>query len=487
LVRMVFVSAARSRACSFTEVWGMLDVEQSFGEVHFGGAVLGNKSRTRRLVMIADALARHPAGTLPEKLNEPAALHALYRLLQRREVTHASVLAAHQAETHRRIAEHEGPLLAISDATELDYSGLHSLSDLGTIGNGSGRGYICQNVLIVDPSDRSAIGLANQVLHKRAAPPPGETKAEGRLRESRESRLWPRSTTPLPNTKKLIVICDRGGDTFEELEHEQLSQRGFVVRSAKDRWAVLGHTGDVKPQQKLYDLARAAKAVGSYEVRVGATANRAAREAKVQFSFTAVRLLPPKQPRGQHSQEPLAVWVVRAWEINPPAGVEPLEWFLLTNVSVTNAADARKIISWYECRWVIEEYHKAQKTGCSIEDMQFTYAARLEPMIAILSIVAITLLNLRDASRRPDAKTTPATQHIAPEYVAVLSQWRHRETRLDWSVHDFYFALARLGGHQNRKRDHHPGWLVLWRGWTALQLLVAGSQLNHHPPRKKRG
>ena len=76
------------------------------------------------------------------------------------------------------------------------------------------------------------------------------------------------------------------------------------------------------------------------------------------------------------------------------------------------------------------------------------------------------------------AEQKPAvTKHIAPEYVAVLSQWRHRETRLDWSVHDFYFALARLGGHQNRKRDHYPGWLVLWRGWNALQLLVAGSQL----------
>jgi len=466
----------------------MLDLERSFGEVHFGGAELGNKARTRRLVSLAEALVRRPSGTLPQKINEPAALHALYRLLERPEVTHASVLAAHQAETHRRIAEHEGPLLAVSDATDLDYSGLNSLGDLGTIGNGSGRGYICQNVLVVDPRDRQVIGLANQVLHTRVASPPGETKAAGRARESRESRLWPRSTTPLPSTPKLIVICDRGGDTFEELEHEQLSQRGFVVRAAKDRWALPQHADELQqPKQKMYELARAAESVGSYQVQVGATAKRGAREATVQFSFTAVRLLPPKEARGEHSQQPLAVWVVRAWEVNAPAGVEPLEWFLLTNVAVTTAAAARKVISWYECRWVIEEYHKAQKTGCSIEEMQFTYTARLEPMIALLSIVAISLLNLRDASRCPAAKTTPATKHIAPEYVTVLSQWRHRETRLDWTVHDFYFALARLGGHQNRKCDQHPGWLVLWRGWSALHLLVAGSQLNQHRASKKLG
>ena len=115
----------------------MSGTERSFGEIHFGGAELGNKARSRRMVKVADAVLRHPGGTLPHKLKDPAALQALYRLLQRSEVTHASVLAAHQAETFRRIEEHAGPLLAISDATELDYSGLHSLEDLGQIGNGA--------------------------------------------------------------------------------------------------------------------------------------------------------------------------------------------------------------------------------------------------------------------------------------------------------------------------------------------------------------
>ena len=36
-----------------------------------------------------------------------------------------------------------------------------------------------------------------------------------------------------------------------------------------------------------------------------------------------------------------------------------------------------------------------------------------------------------------------------------------RAIRLDWTVHEFFYALARLGGHQNRKSDEEPGWLVL--------------------------
>ena len=97
-------------------------------------------------------------------------------------------------------------------------------------------------------------------------------------------------------------------------------------------------------------------------------------------------------------------------------------------------------------------------------------------MIALLSVVALTLLNLRDASRRAVTRTTPARQLLDDQYIAALSLWRHQEVREDWSIHEFFLALARLGGHQNRKGDKPPGGLVLWRGWSALQLLAAGAQ-----------
>ena len=59
-------------------------------------------------------------------------------------------------------------------------------------------------------------------------------------------------------------------------------------------------------------------------------------------------------------------------------------------------------------------------------------------------------------------------------YIEVLSTWRYGKTRNDLTIHDFFFALARLGGHQNRKHDHRPGWLVLWRGWMKLQYMLDG-------------
>jgi hypothetical protein len=166
--------------------------------------------------------------------------------------------------------------------------------------------------------------------------------------------------------------------------------------------------------------------------------------------------------------------VVYVTEVKPPRGEKPIAWMLLTNEPVRTFDDAWRVTSWYERRWIIEEYHKSLKTGCRIEDLQFTYVERLEPAIALLSAVALTLLGLRDASRRPDAQTRPATTLLAQEYVEVLSSWRHGKIRCDLTIHEFFFALARLGGHQNRKRDHRPGWLILWRGWMKLQCMLDG-------------
>jgi hypothetical protein len=44
------------------------------------------------------------------------------------------------------------------------------------------------------------------------------------------------------------------------------------------------------------------------------------------------------------------------------------------------------------------------------------------------------------------------------------------------TIREFSLALGRLGGHMNRRSDGLPGWLMLWRGWTKLHLMVAGAE-----------
>ena len=267
---------------------------------------------------------------------------------------------------------------------------------------------------------------------------------------------------------------DREGETFECQDAMHRTGKHYVIRSQFDRCIQLGHelTGE---QRKLQEHVRTFGASGTRTIEVPARAGQASRTAVCGVSMAAVQLLPPKQPRGEHGRDPLKVWVVRVWELNSPPGAEPVEWILLTNVEVRDLTDANERADWYSCRWIIEEYHKAQKTGCGIEQPQFEFAERLEPVVALLSIVAVQLLQLRDASRHPDAANRSASELFAPIYVKVLSGWRHRGKRSDLTIHEFFFALARLGGHQNRRRDHRPGWLILWRGWTKLQAMVEGA------------
>ena len=112
-----------------------------------------------------------------------------------------------------------------------------------------------------------------------------------------------------------------------------------------------------------------------------------------------------------------------------------------------------------------------------MERLQFTTEERLKPAIGFLSVIALFLLNLRNASRRADAQQRLATELLPELSVVMLSLWRYKQPRPDLTVHEFYYALARLGGHQNRKHDHRPGWLVLWRGWTKLQPMIEAATI----------
>jgi len=389
----------------------MYDTDTRLGHALFGHTELGDQRHTARLVKTFNQMQRHPGGTLPDKLPVPADLRAFYRLCDDDKVPHAVIIAAARQHILAQIAACEGPVLIVQDATEFDYTSLTSLAgDLGQIGKGTHRGYICQNVLAVAADTGEVLGLFDQILHHRDDVPDEETLSEHRERKTRESLLWLRGTEHLPADTKLIDVSDQGSDTFEFIEHEFKSGRRFVVRACKVRKVYAGHQA-VGEQRYLKEYARSLPELGRFTMDVQAQRGRKARkEAEFVVSGGPVLVCPPHAKHGNHGDDPLPLHVVQITEVAPPQGEKAIDWMLLTNERVRTYADAERITGWYEKRWIVEEYHKAQislskGTGCRIEDMQFTTTARLEPAIALLSVVALTLLNLRDASRRPDAQT----------------------------------------------------------------------------------
>lgn len=463
---------------------------QGFVTHYFGPVDLGHQSRNRCFARVAQQISRHPGGTLPDKLSDPNDYLAMDRLMNRREVTHASVLAAHYRRTHEKMQAHAGVVLILHDTTVLDYSGKCALG-LSAIGNGHGSGYLCHNALAVDPQRREVFGLLVQLLHQRVAVGKSEGAKAKRERQSRESRLWSHAVQACPAAaaeQTWVDVCDRGADVFEFLATEQRLGRRCVVRAAYNRRIRVGHDGQ-GDRTLLYDHLRTLPAVGeSQSLEIFDAKLDRPRTAKLCVSFAPVTVLPPHVKRGEYENQPIRAWAVRVWEASPPAQGTPLEWVLLGLDAVEDAATAWQQSDWYSCRWMVEEFHKAKKTGCQIEDLQFRTRAALEPMIALLSVTAVMLLNLRQAARRPDAQERPASAVVAPIYEEVLRGWRYKNQaeRAEMSVHEFYLAVARLGGHQNRKADGFPGWLTLWRGWQKLECMVAGAAIDRRRRKEKR-
>jgi hypothetical protein len=463
-------------------------LQSSFGMRNFGDVDLGDKRRTDRLVKLVDVMCRHPGGTLPDKLNRPADLRAFYRLMNC-GATHEALMRSHARCTRARIAALATPaqvptVLILHDATELDYTSKTTLKEhLGQIGRGTRRGYICHNSLAVTADHGDTLGLLSQILHHRADVPESETRKQSRERDSRESRLWVRGAEACgfaPAGVRCVDVSDSLSDTFEYLFFEVTHQRHFVLRSREERRL----QSPLANKKYLYEEVRKLTAAGQREITVLAGPGRKARKTTVNVAFSPVQLAAPGKKFGEYKNVPLDLWVIRVWEPNTPKNEEPLEWILLTNVAVANQKDAEERIVWYEKRPIIEEYHKGMKTGCSIETLQFEKIRRLEPAIAVLSVVTTTLLNLRDVARGEDGDKRSAQEVVDPQYVEVLKAHYGKRLSAVPTVREFYMHVARLGGHQNRKCDGYPGWLTLWRGWMKLQAMLDGYDAARVHPKK---
>ena len=154
-----------------------------------------------------------------------------------------------------------------------------------------------------------------------------------------------------------------------------------------------------------------------------------------------------------------------------PKESKPIRWILLTSLPVRTFEEAWLVIGYYELRWLIEEYHKALKTGCRTESRQLKTAGRLEAFVGLTSVVAVRLLQLKSLARtKPDV---PAQRVVPSVWLKMLKLARKNLNRVhDLTVGQFYREVAKLGGFLGRKGDGEPGWITIWRGWEKLNTYV---------------
>jgi len=301
-----------------------------------------------------------------------------------------------------------------------------------------------------------------------------------RRSNDRESVVWGQlidDIGPPTDGMKWIHVCDRGADDFEVFCRALRQRCGFVIRASRLNRKVFGETEKQVKKLPLAQLLDRLPVRGTSQIIVRPGHNLPGRTAEVELRFRQVLVPVPKviTPWLQEyaSGEPLLLWVVELREPSPPKGVTPLRWVLYTSEPVTTVADAQTVISYYERRPTIEDYHKALKTGCHVEHRQYATAARLERVTAVQSILAVRLLQLKTAAREtPDR---PAHEVAPVRWVEVLKRIRRKPDSHVMTIREFIRELAGLGGHLLRKGDGEPGWITLWRGLEKLLLILRGA------------
>lgn len=442
----------------------------------------------------AQALAEQPGKFIPELFTRKYEIDATYDLLNRPEVTPDSV-----QKGHRRLVKNElrkpGRYLLIEDTTFPSFTHRKkAVEGLGPIGGSEEgqQGFLLHSVLAVRapfPAHPNAagrrppvtiLGLVDQQYLVRAPRPIEKSKqasSRQRAERERESDRWLESSrrigpAPACTDTRWIRIADREADIYEYLCECRNRNHGFLVRVNQDR-VILDPSND-KRLGLVFEHIAGVEPLGGMYLDLRGRDGHPARRARLLVSCGPVRVQAPERPgHAAGTNEPIDCWFIRVWEPAPPEGVEALEWVLYTDQRTETLEEALAGAMDYGSRFLIEEFHKGLKTGLKAEELQFETAHGLFAAIAVMSIVALRLLDLRELGRA--APEAPAK--VTGLSVVELDLLSLAVNRTLTTVADVLLAVGRLGGHMNRRSDGPPGWITLWRGMKMLRLLVRGAEL----------
>lgn len=458
---------------------------QDWAEEEFSQAPLGDQRLRKRLFVLARDFYARPQSNVPQSCDgDRAKTKAAYRFFDHPDVNMDAVLESHYAASAARMAQH-AVVLAAQDTTSLNYSMHPATENLGPIATNQ-EGVI--GLLVHDTMafnlEGTPLGLLDVQCWARDPEQFGKRHKRRQLGfAEKESVKWLRSLEAVariqsqcPHTR-IVSVGDREADIYELFvwATEQTGRPHLLIRAEQNRRVREEHG-------YLWEHLAAQPLAGIKEVRVPRRANRPARTAELEVRFGSVELRAPKT-RGRLPN--VRLWAVWAREPDPPPGIEPVEWMLLTTLPVENFEQACEKLEWYTRRWGIEIFHRTLKSGCQIETRQLGSADRIEACLAIDMVVAWRIFHLTKLGREtPDVPCTVYFEEI--EWKALVGFIRKdpiapaQPPRLKEAIG----MVASLGGFLGRKSDGEPGTQTIWLGLQRLDDISAAwkifSEMSNH-------
>ncbi len=155
-------------------------------------------------------------------------------------------------------------------------------------------------------------------------------------------------------------------------------------------------------------------------------------------------------------------------EKKPRETSEKVEWLLITDLCVEGFEEAYEKVKWYCCRWQIEIFFKALKSGCKIEKLQLS-DGNFDACLVFYMIIAWRILFVTMVGR--------AAPNVACDCVFSQEEWETTYVVLNKkkppveppTLNEMIIMVASLGGYLNRKSDPPPGIKALWLGLRNMQ------------------
>lgn len=445
-----------------------------WAEEEFGGADLGDRRRTRRLVAMAAEVAARPAGTVTRACESSAAREGAFRLLENDAVRPEEILRSAQRAAAQRCEGRRNVFVAV-DGTSLHIVDTTRRKGIGSIGarDRGARGLQVMTALVLD--DQGApLGIGGQEMWARRTRSRRDPK--GRLPRAGGENVYWRAVLEdcsgkfaeiAPQTTPWYQL-DRGADCWQVLTYAKEAGLVLTVRAIHDRrlddrvdrlWRAVENAPVVAT--KWVDVpARGPTRRGCR--RAGMRTHlvlpaREARRAKVAIHAASVPLL-VSTPAGTQTLEFNAVLVREVKRAK-----QPVTWLLLTTQSVQNREKALEVVRGYTLRWRIEDFHRAWKRGlCRVEDTQLRSRNAITKWATVLAAVATRAMRLTHQARAtPDA---PATDELTDVELEALIALRRPKGLTDApTLGEAVRWLADLGGYTG-PWNGPPGATVVGRG-----------------------
>lgn len=393
------------------------------------------------------------------------------------KVTAEKILASWPARTGEACAGRH--VLAVQDTTEVKFRTCAARRrGLGPVKKGNVHGLLVHAMIAVDAGSGACLGLVGGEVWTRNGV--AEVDHADRPPEERESLRWQSTALAakavLAQAAMVTVVDDREGDIYAKWATVPDARTHLLTRAMKDRRLAGGGM--------LFAAMDRLPVAGQDVIHLpGRALGERPRRARLEIRFGSFEIARPNKTWSRHLPASIRLRVVDVREVDPPEGVEPLHWRLLTTHDVDDVAAAWCVVGMYRKRWPVEQLFRLTKSqGLQLEDSQVASAERLKKLAAAAikaACIDLQLTQERDgAAGLPACVVFDAAETQTLEAIGPTLEGRTQKQRNPHPPGTLAFAawvIARLGSWHCYGKP--PGPITMRRGMQEFYAIHTGRML----------